>query len=117
MVGTRTTWAARAAAFVADVLAAVVFCLLGAPVGYWGFLGLYSLDLGNLPRLDELLPPAVLFIFGALAGGFIGAGVRTCHGAIECTRAWAIAFFITGIVVAPVMLLALAAYVMANRPY
>jgi hypothetical protein len=58
-----------------------------------------------------------LFFFNALAGGSIGAGVRTCHGAIDCKRAWAIAFFIAGIVVAPVRLLALMAYVMANRPY
>jgi hypothetical protein len=117
MVGIRPTWAARAAAFVADVLAAVVFCTLGAPVGYWGFLGLCSLHLGHLPRLDELLPPAVSFFLNALAGGFVGAGVRACHGSIDCKGAWAIAFFIAGLVVAPVMLLALMAYVMANRPY
>jgi hypothetical protein len=117
MVGTRPTWIVRAVAFLTDVLAAVLFCTLGAPVGYWGFLGLCSLQSGDVPRLHELLPPAVLFFFNALAGGFVGAGVRACHGAIDGKSAWAMAFFIAGIVVGPVMLLALMAYVMANRPY
>jgi len=110
-------WIVRAAAFLADVLAAGLSCTLGAPVGYWGFLGLYFLHSGDLPRLDELLPPPVLFFFGAFAGGFIGIGVRACHGTIYSKLAWAIAFFIAGIVVAPIMLLALMAYVMSNRPY
>ncbi len=114
--GDRRTWIVRAAAFLRDVLVAVFWCTLGAPVGYWAFLVLYAVHMGSLPRLDEFWPPPVLFFFGAVAGGFLGTARRACRAEIRQTP-WAIRFFIAGIVAAPVMLLALAAYAMSGRPY
>ena len=83
----------------------------------WGFLVLYALQTGNLPRPDEILPPPVMFLFGVVIGAVFGIGVRASFGPIRCQRVWAFGFFIAGIVVTPIMLVALAAYAMSGRPY
>jgi hypothetical protein len=116
MIGAGPTWIIRPGAFVRDVLAAVLSCASGAPIGYWTFLVLYSVQTGSLPRRDEFLPPPVVIFFGAVAGGFIGIALRPFHTSIR-QRRWAIGFFIAGIVISPLMLIALMAYVMAGRPY
>ena len=116
MIGAWPAWIIRPGAFVRDVLVAVFSCTFGAPVGYWAFLVLHSLQTGSLPRRDELLPPPVVFFFGAVAGGFIGIVLRAFHTSVR-QRRWAIGFFIAGIVIAPLLLVALMAYVMSGRPY
>ena len=112
----RLAWIAPTAAFLKDALVAEFSFAWGAPVGYWVFLALCSVHTGSLPRLKEFVPPPVLILFGAAAGGLLGIAVRACHAPTR-PMTWAVGFFLGGAVITAVVLVALLAFAMSGRPY
>jgi hypothetical protein len=117
MMNSSSTTINRALDFLRHAFIAAASCAVGGVVGYSAFVGIYSLHLARLPRVDELAPPAVVPSFGAAIGAIFGVGLQACVGAVRRPGLWAIGFLVAGGIAAPIAFIALVTYAMSGRPY